>query len=96
MTITLNPQMMRSKPTMPVERNRKIKQLIEIPYLFSGTAVQGGGKKDSKDFNEAQNIMSKIFAKASSEEPSGKQTNNSFSGSGKILFCIILDSFSKR
>lgn len=80
--------MMRSKPITPVERNRKIKRLIEASYLFSGTAVQGGGKKDSKDFNEAQNIMSKIFAKASSEDPSKKHTNNAFSGSGKILLSV--------
>lgn len=65
-----------------------------IFYFFSGTAVQGGGKKGSGDFNEAQNLMGKIFAKASSEDPSKKQKGNLnlFSGSGnnlKLLFAIL-------
>ena len=52
---------------------------------FSGTAIQGGGgKKDEKDFSEAKEIMSKIFAKATSEDPA-KKPANLFSGSGTFI-----------
>lgn len=57
---------------------------------FRGTAVQGGGKKDSKNYKEAQDIMSKIFAKASTEDPSKNQNKNVFSGSGNNKLGFVL------
>jgi hypothetical protein len=67
--------------------------------LHSGTAVQGSGKKDSRNYKEAQDIMAKIFAKASTEGPSKKQNMNVFSGSGKNrmrFFILQYFSFFKR
>lgn len=72
---------MKSKPSMLVEKNRTILVFFNLSHIRSGTAVQGGGKKNSNNYKEAQEIMGQIFAKASSEDPS-KKNKNIFSGSG--------------
>lgn len=77
--------MMKNKLTTLEAKNRtsRFTKLIEDNYLFlfRGTAVQGGGKKSEKYFKEAQELMSKIFAKATSNDPA-KKSATLFSGSG--------------
>ena len=71
---------------MLVEKNRNCLLIFCPIQLYRGTAVQGGGKKKSNDFDEAHDIMSKIFANASTEVPPKHQKPNQFSGPGKLIF----------